>query len=354
MNLLDKDRMFMYRCLELAQRAQGMVAPNPMVGAVLVYQDRIIGEGYHQQYGKAHAEVNCIHSVAEEDRAFISQSTLYVSLEPCAHFGKTPPCVDLILTYKIPKVVIACRDSFEQVNGKGIEKLKAAGVDVVLGILEKEAIELNKRFFTFHQYKRPYIILKWAQTANNIMGRNSNDRLMISGKSSQVLVHRWRTEEQAILVGTNTALRDNPKLTDRYHHSRQPIRIVLDRSLKIPEEYHVFDGSATTYIMNEMKDGIKNNVHWIKLDHWSLTSLRNKWYELNIQSILVEGGAHLFESFLKENCWDEIRVIQNPQLEATLDDAIFAPTIRHAKLIETLSMENDQIYTYVSTSKVKR
>jgi diaminohydroxyphosphoribosylaminopyrimidine deaminase / 5-amino-6-(5-phosphoribosylamino)uracil reductase len=287
----------MQRCLELAKKGAGYVAPNPMVGAVLVHEDKIIGEGWHQQYGEAHAEVNCIASVKEEDRSLIAQSTMYVSLEPCAHFGKTPPCVDLIVQHKVPKVIIGCRDPFEEVNGKGIEKLRAAGVEVIAGVLENECKELNKRFFTYHTKQRPYIILKWAQTAdgkiaslNPSEGRTSDsdkteidyssqiihqnkttsviaeagspplegreaavERLLISNEYSNRLVHKWRSEEAAILVGTNTALLDDPELTTRLWPGPSPVRLVLDRDLKLPSSLKIFNQEVKTIIFNCIK-----------------------------------------------------------------------------------------------------
>ncbi len=351
MNISETDIVYMYRCLELAQRGRGMVAPNPMVGAVLVYDNRIIGEGYHEVYGKAHAEVNCIRSVADNDKQLISSSTLYVSLEPCAHYGKTPPCADLIIEQKIPKVVIGCTDSFDQVNGKGVEKLLAAGIEVIIGVLEKEAVDLNKRFFTFHQKKCPYIILKWAQTADALIGRESNERLMISGAATQLLVHQWRSDEQAILVGTNTAIKDNPQLTDRYFNRRQPIRIVLDKTLKIPSGHYVMNATAITYIMNEMVEKKEGHLHWIKIKDWSLQSLLKKWYELNIQSIMVEGGAALLNDFIRQKCWDEIRVIENKNINTTIKDGIRAPVLPGVRLQSSISIEDDKINTYVPLEK---
>jgi diaminohydroxyphosphoribosylaminopyrimidine deaminase / 5-amino-6-(5-phosphoribosylamino)uracil reductase len=204
------EELYMHRCLELARSGAGSVAPNPMVGAVLVYENRIIGEGYHQQYGRAHAEPNCIAAVKEQDKHLIERSTLFVSLEPCAHFGKTPPCADLIIENKIPGVIIGCRDPFVEVNGKGIEKLRAAGIQVQLGVLENECRKLNKRFFTFHTQHRPYIILKWAQTLDNKVANEDYSRVPISNEYTNRLVHQWRSEEMAIAVGTNTALYDDP------------------------------------------------------------------------------------------------------------------------------------------------
>src|SRR5258706_6298419 len=250
----------MRRCLELATLGAGNVAPNPMVGAVLVYHGRIIGEGYHQKYGEAHAEPNSIASVKEEDRKLISQSTMYVSLEPCVHFGKTPPCADLIIKHKIPKVVIGCRDPFKEVNGRGIEKLKAAGVETEPGVLEKECKELNKRFFTFHTKHRPYIILKWAQTANGKMSGQGRDRLYISNEFTNRLVHKWRSEEAAILVGTNTALLDDPQLTTRLWTGNNLVRMVIDMDLKLPSSLRLFDDEASTIIFNTIKHDLKEEA----------------------------------------------------------------------------------------------
>ena len=235
----------MYRCLQLAKLAAGYTAPNPMVGAVLVHSDRIIGEGYHKMYGAAHAEVNCIDSIGRDEKGLIAESTLYVSLEPCAHFGKTPPCTDLIIRSGIRKCIIACRDPFMEVNGKGIEKLVHAGVHVETGILEKEAIELNRRFFTFHTKHRPYVILKWAQTADSIIGTEAGsngdfERLLISNEYANRLTHQWRSSEAAIIVGTNTALQDNPALTTRLWPGPSPTRLVIDMKLSLPSSLQLF------------------------------------------------------------------------------------------------------------------
>jgi diaminohydroxyphosphoribosylaminopyrimidine deaminase/5-amino-6-(5-phosphoribosylamino)uracil reductase len=243
----------MQRCIELAKLGSGYVAPNPMVGAVLVYKERIIGEGWHQKFGEAHAEVNCINSVKEEDKQFISQSTLYVSLEPCDHFGKTFPCTDLIIKNKIPKVVVGCLDPSAEVNGKGIKKMRSSGVDVQTGIFEKECKELNKRFFIFHTQHRPYIILKWAQTADGKISSANGHRLLISNSYTNRLVHKWRSEEMSILVGTNTALLDDPELTNRYWHGPSPIRLVVDMDLSLPKNLKLFNGQQQTIVFNKIK-----------------------------------------------------------------------------------------------------
>ena len=244
----------MYRCLQLAQAGAGHVAPNPMVGAVLVYNNRIIGEGYHREYGMPHAEVNCIASVKKEDLRLVNKSVMYVSLEPCAHYGKTPPCADLIIQYRIPKVVVGCRDPFPEVNGKGIEKLLAAGVNVTTGILEKECRELNKRFFTFHTQRIPYIVLKWAQSSDGAIAATDGSAIQISNAYSSILVHRWRSEEAAILVGTRTAMLDDPALTTRLWPGKNPVRLVIDRELKLPVSLRLFDESVPTVIFNELKN----------------------------------------------------------------------------------------------------
>jgi len=340
----------MWRCLELARLGGGYTAPNPMVGAVLVYEDRVIGEGYHQVYGQAHAEVNCVNSVATEDVPLISRSTLYVSLEPCAHFGKTPPCADLIIRMRIPKVVVGCRDPFPQVNGKGIEKLLAAGVEVKVGVLEVECKELNKRFFTFNTLHRPYIVLKWAQSANGRIAGASlghvsggagalgvgrigesgaglasgggvsegvGDRVFISNEYTNRLVHKWRSEEAAILVGTRTALADDPSLTVRLWSGPDPVRLVIDKELTLPATLKLFDGKVRTVVFNMVRHEEGENLFYYQLanDSSLVHQVCQALYQLKIQSVLVEGGARLLQSFIDEGYWDEARVITNNELE---------------------------------------
>ncbi len=359
--------IYMRRCLELARLGLGNVAPNPMVGAVLVYHDRIIGEGYHQQYGQSHAEVNCIASVNESDKSLIQQSTLYVSLEPCAHFGKTPPCADLIIKEKIPKVMIGCRDPFKEVDGKGIDKLKAAGVQTETGILEQDCIKLNERFFTYHTKQRPYIILKWAQTADgfiaaamNLSGENTlknhgkgNNRLYISNEYSNRLVHKWRSEESAILIGTNTALHDNPELTTRLWPGHSPVRLVLDMDLRLPSQLKIFDRSVRTIVFNSIKQEEDRGLVYYRLNRkvGIVEQLINAFYQLNIQSVLVEGGAKLLQSFIDEKKWDEARVIVNNQM--TLEDdpgaehSLRAPVIDDLMPQEEITLGTDIIKKFV-------
>ena len=337
----------MQRCLQLAVLGKANVAPNPMVGSVLVFDNRIIGEGYHKQYGQAHAEVNCINSVSDIDTQLIPYSTLYVSLEPCAHFGKTPPCTDLIIRNNIKNVVIGCNDSFKEVSGKGIEKLTQHGVTVIVGVLENECKDLNKRFFTFHDKQRPFIILKWAETANRKISAVTNERLLISNGFSNRLVHKWRNEEVAILVGTSTALLDNPTLTNRLWHGKSPIRLVIDKYLKLPTDLHLFDKQQPTIVFNFIKHEAQANLTFQLLDKAEnlIEQILQICYQLNIQSILVEGGAQLLQSIIDHGLWDEVRVIRNEDL--IVNDGLDAPVLRDQLLINKEQLFSDSI-TYFS------
>jgi diaminohydroxyphosphoribosylaminopyrimidine deaminase/5-amino-6-(5-phosphoribosylamino)uracil reductase len=332
----------MSRCLQLAKMGAGNVAPNPMVGAVLVYEDKIIGEGYHQKYGDAHAEVNCINSVSEENKPFIEKSTIYVSLEPCSHYGKTPPCADLIIRNNIKKVIIGIQDINKEVAGSGIKKLQDASIEVTTGILENECRDLNKRFFTFHQKQRPHIILKWAQTANGKIGSKNSERILISNEYTNRLVHKWRSEEAAILIGTNTAITDNPSLTTRLWKGRNPIRIVIDNHLKMPAEMNVFSKQTNTIVFNSIKDSIKENVQFIHLHNKNfLEEMLHALYELNIQSVLVEGGAKTLQSFIDAGSWDEARVITNERM--IIESEIRSPEMKNFKLLSQEKYLNDSI-----------
>ncbi|MEP7108896.1 MAG: bifunctional diaminohydroxyphosphoribosylaminopyrimidine deaminase/5-amino-6-(5-phosphoribosylamino)uracil reductase RibD [Ferruginibacter sp.] len=336
----------MHRCLQLAKMGAGMVAPNPMVGSVLVYNDRIIGEGYHRQYGQAHAEVNCIEMVAEENKHLVEESTLYVSLEPCAHFGKTPPCTDLIIEKNIPSVVVACRDSYLMVNGKGIQKLKAAGIEVTTPVLEEEALELNKRFFTFHTQHRPYVILKWAQTANAKIANADYSRLLISNEITNREVHKWRSSEAAILVGTTTASRDDPSLTTRLWPGSNPLRLVIDKDLKLPPSLHLFDGTVKTIVFNAVQHEMEGPVlyYYISAGRSFIAQILEALYQLNIQSVIVEGGTKLLQSFIDENYWDEARVITNTELE--IPAGIQAPLLFNAEKLSVEKILTDTIHCY--------
>jgi diaminohydroxyphosphoribosylaminopyrimidine deaminase / 5-amino-6-(5-phosphoribosylamino)uracil reductase len=349
--LLTIDEKYIYRCLQLARLGAAHTAPNPMVGAVLVYNRAVIGEGYHQVYGQAHAEVNCINSVTAANRALIEKSTLYVSLEPCAHFGKTPPCADLIIKHKIPKVVIGCRDSFAAVDGKGIEKLKAAGVAVTVGVLETEAIALNKRFFTFHQQQRPYIILKWAQSSDGKIAGNDGERIFISNEFTNRLVHQWRTEEAAIMVGTNTALKDDPALTSRLYPGKNPVRIVIDMALKLPASLQLFTDGSTTIVFNLHKQEVGGSVSFYKIGAGenAIPQILAILYQLQIQSVIIEGGAQLLQSFINAHCWDEARVITNTQMKIAV--GINAPILQLQKLIKEENILNNHIVYFENSSK---
>jgi diaminohydroxyphosphoribosylaminopyrimidine deaminase/5-amino-6-(5-phosphoribosylamino)uracil reductase len=343
MSFAPKEK-YMRRCLELAEKAAGYTAPNPMVGAVLVHEDKIIGEGWHQEYGGPHAEVNCFRSVQEEDQHLISASKLYVSLEPCAHFGKTPPCADLIIEKEVKQVIVGIRDPFEQVNGKGIEKLKAANVDVIAGFLEEQCYEMNKRFFCFHTKARPYIILKWAQTATGIVSVE-NERLFISNSSSNMLVHKWRSEEAAILVGTATALKDDPELNVRHVNGKNPVRIVIDTELKLPNTLKLFSGEQTTIVLNKEKEVLLGNVVYKKIDSTSVVrSIIEVCIEMKLLSIIIEGGTKTLQSFIDANMWDEARVITNEQL--TVQNGVAAPVLSKQQKINSTKIGTDRIDIY--------
>jgi len=317
----------MSRCLQLAELGMENVAPNPMVGAVLVFENKIIAEGYHQKYGEAHAEVNCINNVSEKDKHLIEKSTLYVSLEPCSHYGKTPPCADLIIQNKIKKVVVGCKDVYKEVAGRGIAKLENAVVEVISGVLEKECIELNKRFFTFHQKFRPYIILKWAQSFDGKIATHDDKRILISNEYSNRLVHKWRGEEASILIGTATALKDNPFLTTRLWPGKNPIRIVIDKNDKLPASLNVFSGEAKTIIFTLLKNAASENLVYIKLEKEDfLEPLLHSLFEMNIQSLLVEGGAKTLQSFIDIGLWDEARVITNEKM--LIENGITSPEMK--------------------------
>jgi diaminohydroxyphosphoribosylaminopyrimidine deaminase/5-amino-6-(5-phosphoribosylamino)uracil reductase len=343
-------QLFMQRCIDLAQKGMGSVAPNPMVGAVLVYEDRIIGEGWHQQFGGLHAEVNCIQSVAIEDKQFIPQSTLYVSLEPCNHYGKTPPCSELIIQSKIKKVVIACTDPFEKVNGSGIKKLVENGVEVITGIMENEAIKLNKRFFVFHQQQRPYVILKWAQSADGFISLPQGKPVKISSDITDKLVHKWRSEEAAIIVGTNTVINDNPSLTTRNWTGKNPLRIFIDKQLSIDATSKILDNSTDTLILNRIKKekiGL-NEFVMIKDEANLIEELLQLLYKKGIQSLIVEGGALLLQSFIENNCWHEAHVIKNTEL--MLKEGISSPALKNNFNLKQDLIGKDEINYYINLS----
>ncbi len=308
---------YMSRCLQLAEYGAGHVAPNPMVGAVLVCDDKIVGEGYHRRFGEAHAEPNAINSVKNPE--LLQKSTLYVSLEPCSHYGKTPPCADLIVSSSIPRVVIGTLDPNPQVAGRGVEILRKAGIEVEVGVLEADCRELNKRFFIFQEQKRPYVLLKWAQTRDGFMDRIRTDvteaPLQISNAITKQLTHKMRSENQSILVGANTVLLDNPTLTVRNWSGKSPIRIGIDRQGRIPDDFHLLDGSISTIIFTEKDQPDRPHVEFVKIDFDSncIQTILTKIYERNIHSVLVEGGPTILNSFLEAGLWDEANVEVSPQ-----------------------------------------
>lgn len=322
---------YMSRCLQLARKGAGFVAPNPMVGAIIVHKGDIIGEGYHRHFGGAHAEPNAINSV--KDKSLLQESTLYVSLEPCSHYGKTPPCADLIISYGIPRVIIGMLDPNPQVAGRGIRKLKEAGVEVTTGIMEQDCRELNKHFLCFHEQHRPYISLKWAQTADGFIDNKRESAqeqpLCISNDLTRIVTHKERTEHQAILVGANTAVLDDPTLTVRHWSGPNPIRIVIDPNGKTSRNIHLFDGSVPTIIytgqMQHEKEG--ENTSCITLDFNNpnvLWHILQNMYERGINSVLVEGGAYTLNEFIRHGLWDEARVEVSPLL---ITDGVKAPAM---------------------------
>lgn len=309
----------MHRCIELAEKGLGSVSPNPMVGAVIVCDGQIIGEGYHQKYGEAHAEVNAINAVLAnypDGEALLKRAAIYVNLEPCAHFGKTPPCADLIIKHQIPKVIIGCRDAFAEVNGKGIAKLQAAGLEVIEGVLAKKCLKLNKRFFTRIGKQRPYIILKWAQTADGFFAPEGDEQKWISSAEAKVLSHQWRSEEDAVLVGKRTSLIDNPQLNVREVIGRNPKRVVLDRNLELPARLHLFDQSQETLVFNALKTDIDGQIKYLSVENFDYLlpqSIAYQLYLLDVQSVIIEGGAKTLELFIQAGLWDEARVFTAPQ-----------------------------------------
>lgn len=329
------EEKYMARCIQLAKNGKGRVRTNPMVGAVLVAEGRIIGEGYHACYGEAHAEVNAIRSV--KDESLLRKATIYVSLEPCAHYGKTPPCAQLIIDKHIPRVVIGCRDPFPKVAGRGIQMLRDAGVEVKVGVLEPECKELIHRFLTYNLCKRPYVILKWAESADGFLDvrRESGVPVKLSTDLTSMLVHKRRAEVDAILVGTNTALLDNPSLTVRQWYGKNPLRVVIDRSLRLPKSLKLFSDGMPTLCFTTCKQADYGTVSYelLQPDAPVLPQVLSVLYQRGIQSVLVEGGAALLHSFLEEGLWDKAYV---EHATAVLGDGIPAPIISGFRMQEEL------------------
>lgn len=338
---------YMHRCIDLARNGKGRVAPNPMVGSVIVHNENIIGEGYHMQYGGPHAEVNAINSV--RNKTHLPESTLYVNLEPCSHTGKTPPCSDLIIENKIKKVVIGIIDPNSLVAGKGVEKLRKAGIEVKVGMLESECYELNKRFFTFHKLKRPYIILKWAQSRDGFLDiiRNAGTPIgpnWISNPISQILVHKWRSMEQAIMVGTNSIIYDNPGLNTRLWPGSSPLRITFDREGRINSSAKIFDKSTPTLVFTTKKFKNSVNLEFVQIDfkNHDLKPILDNLYKRDIQSLIVEGGEQLLQSFIKQQLWDEARIFKG---DKDFKNGIRAPYL-HANYKSFKKILDDSLVIY--------
>ena len=324
------EEKYIKRCIELAKNGLGTTYPNPLVGSVIVYKDEIIGEGWHKKAGKPHAEVNAINSV--KDKSLLFKATIYVSLEPCSHFGKTPPCCNLILANNIPNVVIGTMDPFAKVAGNGIKKLVEAGKNVTVGILEDECNKLNKRFFTFHNKKRPYVILKWAESLDGFIApltKVKKEPVWITNEYSRQLVHKWRSEEQAILVGTNTVIDDNPSLTTRDWTGNSPIRIVLDQNNRISKENHIFDNQAKTILLSGTEIDYSKKIS---------IQIADYLFNNNIQSVIIEGGRQTLQTFIDENIWDEARIFKGKK---PLIKGIKAPIIKCKNVKQQTILEDE-------------
>lgn len=343
---MNIDEKYLFRCIELGKNALGTAAPNPMVGCVIVHKGKIIGEGYTSPYGGPHAEVNAIQSV--KDQSLLQKATLYVTLEPCSHYGKTPPCADLIIEKGIPNVVIGLRDPHDKVAGQGIQKLKDAGKNVIYGVLEDECREHHKRFLTYIEKKRPYVILKWAETYDGFLApdpkmRSENpEPYWITGAPARQLVHKWRAEEQAILVGTQTVLQDNPSLTVRDWKGNNPVRVVIDKDLKLPETAAVFNNDAKVLVVTSKKEEKKNtHLTYITIDFSTalVPQILKALYQENITSIIIEGGAKTLAQFIATGLWDEARIFTG---NTVFKSGIAAPKIT-GKLMFAQNLENDSL-----------
>ena len=348
---MEEHNLYMRRCLQLAANGLGLVYPNPMVGSVIVYEGRVLGEGWHHKAGEAHAEVNAINAVKEKE--LLSKATLYVNLEPCSHYGKTPPCADLIIKNKIKKVVIGSIDSNDKVGGKGVKRLEEHGIEVIDSIMEKECRELNRRFFTFHEKKRPYVILKWAQSKDGYIfpdqtKAESGTPFWISNKYSLQRVHQLRSEEASILVGKNTVLQDDPKLNVRHFEGNGILRLAIDRRLELPDDKHIFDKAAQTVIYNEKVDEVLDGVRYVKLDFEKevVAQIISHLHHLEIQSVIIEGGAYTLKTFINSGVWDEAIVFEGDQI---FKEGIKAPTLGLRPVLQH-KVVNDQMYLYKNNS----
>lgn len=331
---MTTDEKYIRRCIELASNGLCNAAPNPMVGAVIVHNGKIIGEGYHAKCGEGHAEVNAIRSV--KDETLLKEATIYVSLEPCSHYGKTPPCADLIISKGIPRVVVGCIDPFSQVSGRGIRKLREAGIDVTVGVLEEECKNLIRRFVTFNTQKRPYITLKWAESADGYIdiNRENGSPVVLSTPVTSMYVQKQRAEHKAILVGRRTALLDNPSLTTRNWYGKNPLRLVIDRNLSLPSDLRLFDHSTPTIVFTAEERVNEENLEYITIDYSTdiLPQILNVLYERKIQSLLVEGGTTLLQSFIDSGVWDEMFVEHS---EIVLNKGVKSPVIPKGAVMKT-------------------
>ncbi len=345
---MNRDEQYMLRALELAALGKGQVSPNPMVGCVIVYDDKIIGEGYHQTYGAAHAEPNAINNV--HDTEVLKQATAYVTLEPCAHYGKTPPCAALLVEKQIKKVIIAVQDPNPLVAGKGIKMLQEAGIAVEVGVLQKEAQSLNKRFFTQFNLNRPFVILKWAQTLDGFVAKADYSSKWISNSHSRQMVHRWRTEEDAIMVGTKTAYYDDPKLNVREWEGRNPVRIVIDSHLTLDNNLSLFDHSQPTFCYNLIKEEEEENLTFVKLDKgFTIQDILQDLNHRKIQSLIVEGGSVLLQKFISEEQWDEARVFVAGK---KFGSGVPAPLLTQ-KAEEIIDIMGDRLYVFKMIHQLK-
>lgn len=341
---MQEHQKYLQQCITLALKGLGKVSPNPLVGSILVYKNKIIGKGYHQKYGGAHAEVNCIQSVKQEDRQYIKEATLYVNLEPCNHYGNTPPCTKFIIQHKIKKVVIGCADMNKTVIGSGLQLLKKNNIEIIYPCLEEKSIELNKRFFTYHTLQRPYIILKWAQSIEGNIAPQNKLRTQLSNDISNKLVHTWRSQEDAIWVGYNTALMDNPQLNVRHTKGRNPIRIVYDKNNTLPQSHHLLDNNQSTWIFNNEENKNENQTTWIKINEIdAINQILTYLYQHQILSVIVEGGKLLLEKLIQKNTWDEARIIKT---KTKLPQGIPSPILNHELFIHELHCEEDKIEIY--------
>lgn len=350
--ILNSDEDYMRRCIELASHGLGLTKTNPLVGSVIVHNGKIIGEGYHHEYGGPHAEVIAIRQV--KDKSLLKDSIIYINLEPCSHYGKTPPCSILIQKHEIPRVVISNSDPFPSVSGKGIASLKEAGIDITVGVLEEEGEFLNRRFLSFHRKKRPYIILKWAETQDGYIdiSRQEGDPVgtnWITDEVSRTLVHKWRSEESGLMVGTNTIIADNPKLNVRRWTGNSPLRITFDRNGRIPENAFIFDNSQDTLVFYSIHDRFSGKLNSIMIDHdASLEDILNELYDQKIQSVMVEGGREIHEAFISENLWDEARVFKG---KMKFSQGVRAPVINKPSY-EIVDFQGSELSLYYNPSIV--